>query len=132
MTEGLKVERGKCKVESLRFFALLRMTASLCLCTVGAGLVPALCSRGVLFWAPTRDAPTVAVFIRAISPNFLYPSPLRGAPLKQGSSSQSAVFVLGTHKGCPYRRCLLRWCFMFARVYSCNCSPVLGEQSRSD
>ena len=95
MTEGLKVERGKCKVESLRFFASLKMTASRCLCTVGAGLVPALCSR-LLFWAPTRDAPTVAVFIRAISPNFLYLSPLRGAPLKQGSNPQCAVFVRAT------------------------------------
>ena len=29
--------------------------------SVGAGLVPALCSR-LLFGAPTRDAPTVSVF----------------------------------------------------------------------
>ena len=29
--------------------------------SVGAGLVPALCSR-LLFWAPTRDAPTAHSF----------------------------------------------------------------------
>ena len=32
----------------------------LMIASVGAGLVPALCSR-LLFWAPTRDAPTVSV-----------------------------------------------------------------------
>ena len=67
----------------IRFFALLKMTASRYLCTVGAGLVPAHCLRCYFVldthkgcpyrrctlyssWAPTRDAPTVAVFIMAL------------------------------------------------------------------
>ena len=64
---------------------------------------PTVDARGVSRGAKVKDLfPLALAFKRALRSNFLYPSPLRGAPLKQGSSSQRAVFVLGTHKGCPY------------------------------
>ena len=65
--------------------------------SVGAGLVPALCSR-LLFWAPIRDAPTVSVLCYLYSVLFRADTPV--PPLWRCS-------LLGTHKGCPYGICTL-------------------------
>ena len=97
----------KCKEQSLlrfltlapsgvdRWFALLKMTSSRCLCAVGAGLVPALCSQ-LLFWAPTRDAPTGAVLC------YLYPVLFRADTPVPPLQALYSVLFLNTHKGCPY------------------------------
>ena len=86
----------------IRFFALLKMTASRCLCAVGAGLVPALCLRGVLFWAPTRDAPTGAVLCYLYSVLFRADTPV--PPLQALYSVICTLYSSwAPTRGCPLR-----------------------------
>ena len=73
------------------------MTASRCLCTVGAGLVPALCSR-LLFWADTRDAPTDAVLLAVVLRGLK--RGLRALRATKGAAGGGVLFALsGGHAG---------------------------------
>ena len=100
------------------------MTASRCLCTVGAGLVPALCSR-LFFWADTPVPPLrltvfhfhLSSFICSLFSVLCY---LLGG---HAGTAPTALFSFGHPQGMPLRYLYSVLCTLYSFGRTCRYRP---------